>query len=131
MASPKRSLSISQEYEIIQPQQEPAYLMPKSDWDHIKRRIKDLDSGFHYLENFGSLFLGIGATATIAAITFPTPAKFTPYSTYFILWVVGPVLLLFGIICWIFALKQIKSNKKDRNDIISEMESHEPQLPTQ
>lgn len=122
----KRPHTITQEYELPEPPQQIAFWIPKGNWSHIKKRIKNLNYDTPIYQNLGSCLIGVGATSLFCAYTYPQPIAFASSFNYYFLWVVGLVCAIVGITCWTFdcSLKKIKLN--ETSEIIEEMEANEP-----
>jgi len=116
---------IPHEYEVDLPEQEKAVIILEANWEHIKKRIKNLNFDIQKYENVGSCLLGIGASALFCAWTYPQSVVNSSSLLYISLWFVGLIGIIIGIFFWIVgsSLKKIKHDEID--DIIEEMKANE------
>jgi hypothetical protein len=62
---------VTHDLSIVQPGKELAYPIPVSDWEFLRKKVDSIDSDAFISQTIGSLFLGVGATALITALTVP------------------------------------------------------------
>ena len=113
---------ISYKYEVVPLKKERGYLIPISDWEYLKKRvklIKSVDSIFHTI---GSILLGVAGSAFLAALTLPKAITHVGSSTILVCWAVFGVTLTSGLLSLHFASQQRKVVTCSKDGVLDEMD---------
>lgn len=128
MTTSRKIYKLNKEYEVAQPKRDIAYPIPKGDWEHIKRRIENLNFNTSIYTQIGSFLIGIGITALGCALSYPNPNSNDSALRYSIVWIITVLGLVIGSFCYLFEHKLKGIRQNEVKDIIEEMEANEPHL---
>lgn len=115
------SLTISHKWEIKRPGKEEAYIVPKSDWIRLRKRVQRIKSPSRIFLSVGYLLFGVAGTALISAISLIGSGDHRSL----IYWAIFAITSICGGVCLLFnryQRKQETSLKEDALDCMSEIE---------
>jgi len=115
----ENNFQISQQYEIIPPEKSKAYVILVKEWSFIKTKIQEIKTKLDWFIIIGSLLLGgaFSSLFTNLATDFKDgePTKYICWSVFF-------VMLISGVVVFLFGLKSIKVENKKPKEIIDNMD---------
>jgi len=111
-------LTVSQKFTIVQPEQEDAAFIPKSDWERLKKKCERIKPSGSVFNSIGFTLIGISATALVTAITLPSVVE----SSRVICWSVFAVSFIGAILSLYFSREQRKQLTTSKDDVLDEME---------
>ena len=111
-------LTVSQQFTIVQPEQEAATFIPKSDWERLKKKCERIKSSGSVYNSLGFAFIGISGSALLAALTLPSVAG----SLKTICWSVFAVSFIVAILSLYFSREQRKQLTASKDEVLDEME---------
>ena len=135
MSDDKPRLVVTSEYQLYQLKPQGVYPVPESDWERIKRMIREIIPVHNWYQALAAMFFGVFVAAIFTAVSFsassqvPRWAQLTTWSGMVIGFVLAPCLFFLD-------RTQKQSVTRSAKTVIDEMElmeegyekSHQPTL---
>jgi len=122
MNEQKSHISATQDFEIQKPARGRAYLVPVLDWDHLKEKVRGIESSGLNFQTAGSIFWGIAGTAFVGALSVPKDLTVMGAPSVHFCWGIAIIGVICGSMALYFAGRQRKLSNHTKQDVISEME---------
>ncbi|HNT29322.1 MAG TPA: hypothetical protein PKL83_00030 [bacterium] len=124
MTAQKTELKVSQDFELLLPQQQKAYPISKDEWTFLKEKVKTINNSSNIYHTIGSVFLGITGSALLAVFTYDKPNPITiEYNTRILITISAFIVsLICGICLLVFGGKQKQLQEISAAEVIQHME---------
>src|SRR5438094_661645 len=94
---------VSQDYTILEPKSGPAFIIPCSDWERLKKRLGRVSTPPWFFENVAPAFAGVGLTMVVSILVGMLPSPSDHPNALVIAWSVFVVAMLCSILSFYFA----------------------------
>ena len=115
-------IAVTQDYVIPERETERAYVVPISDWGHLRKKVDRVESGGSMIHTLGAVLLGVAGTALVGALTLPEAAVQFGVPARWFCWALFAGTLGSGGLCWYFVSRQRKMLASCKEDVLSEMD---------
>jgi hypothetical protein len=82
MASSAGGMTVTKELELTLPPREAAYVVPESDWAHLRDCVAEIRSPGAFFRNLGWWMLGVAPTTLVAKATLPADTPSAQHGIY-------------------------------------------------
>ncbi|GAH58160.1 unnamed protein product [marine sediment metagenome] len=121
----RSNLTITHKYDLEYPEMEEAYLVPKSDWNRLRKRIERIKPPPTLFLTIGSVLLGVAATAFIGVLTLPDINGYKPL----VCWAVFAVASVCGGFSLFFYRRERTRYTSANTDIIEYIDEINEKYP--
>jgi len=125
MSDKRSNLTVTHKWELEYPKTEEAYLVPKSNWNHLRKRVERIKSPTTIFLTIGSVLLGVAGTAFIGALTLPDVEGYKSL----VCWAVFAVAFVCGGFSLFLHRHQRKQETNVKTDIIECIDEIEEKYP--
>jgi hypothetical protein len=114
-------LPVSQDFQVRQPVAEQGFMVTDSDWAYLKKKVSNIGPGGVGYHTAGSVALGVGGSAFVAALSVPKDLTLYGVSSNLLCWGVFLLFGIFGFMAFHFARAQKKVAGRSIEDAMEEM----------
>lgn len=117
--SEDQNFRMSQNYDIVPPQEKQAYPIPVDDWGYLREKVKGISDNANLYHTVGSVLFGVSGSAIVTALTLDTKIS---ANLPIIAWAVCAVSFICGGLAFFFGREQRKVQRTCVNDVITHMD---------